>query len=287
MEKVLKGMPVSKAIYEDLKQQIVQFTSPPHLVIIQIGQDPASDYYTSNVQSKGKTIGVKVTVKEEPTTIPQGLLLKELDTLNHDETVHGIMVQKPLPAHIDAQIINQMIHPQKDVDGFHPCNLGNIILEKEGFIPCTPAATIEICRFYGISFATKHVVILGRSSIVGKPLANLLLQKKTDRNATVTICHSLTTNLQEITKQADILVAAIGKANYVTSDMIKKNVIILDIGVNQIADENNKLFYVGDVDYNSCYEKALAITPVPGGIGTVTTAMLLKNVILAYKNQKK
>jgi methylenetetrahydrofolate dehydrogenase (NADP+) / methenyltetrahydrofolate cyclohydrolase len=287
MEKIWKGFPVAKKVYKTVKEEIDLMQDTPHLVIIQVGNDPASEFYVSNIQSKSKKVGIKVTLILENETISTNELKQHILRLNLDNTVHGIMVQKPLPLHIDNSEINKSIHPQKDVDGFHPTNLGNILLEEDSMIPSTPAAVIETAIYYGLSFGGKHVVILGRSTIVGKPLANLLLQKKDAANATVTICHSRTENVSDFTQKADILVAAIGKANYVKEEMIKKNSIILDVGVNLIKSGNEEQKYVGDVDYNSCFDKALAITPVPGGIGSVTTALLLQNVLKAYKNEKK
>jgi methylenetetrahydrofolate dehydrogenase (NADP+)/methenyltetrahydrofolate cyclohydrolase len=286
MEKVLKGFPVSKMILAKLKEEISHFSAIPRLAIIQAGSDPASDFYISNLISKSKKVGIDCKLFFEKPTITQSELIQFIERLNEDSSVHGIMVQKPLPKQIRENEVNHVIKHTKDVDGFHPINLGKLLLEEDGLVPCTAAAVIETCRFYGISLTGKHVVILGRSSIVGKPLANLLLHKSEFGNATVTICHSQTKNIENMMKQADVLVAAIGKANFVLPEMLKKNVIILDVGINEIEDDAGSKIYTGDVDYKLSYDKALAITPVPNGIGSVTTALLLRNVLLAYKNAK-
>jgi methylenetetrahydrofolate dehydrogenase (NADP+)/methenyltetrahydrofolate cyclohydrolase len=191
------------------------------------------------------------------------------------------MLQKPLPKHIDEVEIVMKIAPDKDVDGFHPLNMGKLVLNQDSLLPSTPAAVLKILDFYNIKTEGKNVVILGRSAIVGKPLANLLLRKDSPGNATVTVCHSRTQHLANITSQADILVAAIGKANFVKKEMIKQEAIIIDVGVNQIEDAETGYKYLGDVDYNDCFEKAAKITPVPGGVGSVTTSMLLSNVVKA------
>ncbi len=193
------------------------------------------------------------------------------------------MIQKPLPSHIDESEITLIIDPQKDMDAFHPSNIGNMVLDHQSYIPSTPAAVLELIKYYQIKTSGKHVVVLGRSNIVGKPMANLLLRKNETGNATVTICHSRTMDLPSITRQADILIAAIGQPLFVTENMLKDGVIILDVGVNQVEDADKGMRYVGDVDYDGCFEKADMITPVPGGVGTVTTAMLLHNVLLSVK----
>ena len=214
----------------------------------------------------------------------QDQIIDEIKKCNEDNNIHGIMIQKPLPKHINESEITLTIDPQKDMDAFHPVNIGNMVLDQKSFIPSTPAAVLEMIKYYQIKTTGKHVVVLGRSNIIGKPIANLLLRKNETGNATVTICHSRTRNLHSITQQADILIAAIGQPLFVKKDMIHDNVIILDVGVNQVEDAEKNVRYVGDVDYDDCYEKAAMITPVPGGVGTVTTALLLKNVLLSAKN---
>ena len=283
MNKKLIAKPIIKEIYAQLKAELKRSIYLPNLAIILIGDDPAALFYAKNLEKKGAKISMTVTTYKFADNIQQKDLLDEIELLNEDDTVNGIIVQKPLPGHLDESEIVLKIDPNKDVDALHPLNMGNLILDGEGFIPSTAAAVLEILKFYDIEVKGKNVVILGRSLIVGKPLANLLLRKSKIGNATITVCHSYTKNLSEITMRADILIAAIGKPLFVKSNMIKENVIIIDVGVNQIQDLNNKSKYVGDVDFDDCLEKALLITPVPGGVGSVTTAMLLKNVVYALK----
>ncbi len=280
--KKLIAKPLIKKIYADLQEEIEGFGVSPKLVILQIGDNPASEFYVQNLLKKSKKVGIEAELKKFDSSISQDIFLGEIKKLNNDDSVHGIMLQKPFPKDFNDDVITQTINPDKDVDGFHPMNLGNLLLGKDAFIPCTPQAVLEMLKFYNIQTTGKHVVILGRSNIVGKPLANLLLRKDETGNATVTVCHSRTQNLSEITRQADILIAAIGRARFVTKEMIRENAIIIDVGVNLIK-EDGKEKYVGDVDYDDCYEKSYLITPVPKGVGSVTTSLLLKNVVKAYK----
>jgi len=286
MNKKLIAKPIIKGIYAQLKTELKKSVYLPNLAIILIGDDPAALFYAKNLEKKGAKIRMNVTTYKFADNIQQKDLLDEIELLNEDDTVNGIIVQKPLPEHLDESEIILKIDPNKDVDAFHPFNMGNLILDGEGFIPSTAAAVLEILKFYDIEVSGKNVVILGRSHIVGIPLANLLLRKSKIGNATVTVCHSYTNNLPEITKKADILIAAIGKPLFVKSNMIKENAIIIDVGINLIQDAKNKSKYVGDVDFDDCLEKALLITPVPGGVGSVTTAMLLKNVVYALKRYR-
>lgn len=278
----LLAKPVIKELYGKMKDEISLLDSAPKLVVIILGDDPAATYYAGNLEKKGKKIGLIVEILNLPISISQTKLEKLVVSLNKKDSVHGIIIQKPLPSHIDDDGIVMTISPDKDVDGFSPVNMGNLVLGRPGFIPSTAAAVLEILRYYKIEVNGKNVTVLGRSNIVGKPLANLLLRKDETGNATVTICHSRTKNLAAITSKADILVAAIGKAKYVTSDMIKDQAIIIDVGINQIKDSEG-IHYVGDVDFENCQEKASMMTPVPRGVGSVTTALLLQNVLKAYK----
>ena len=286
MNKKLIAKPIIIKIYAQLKAELKKSIFLPNLAIILIGDDPAALFYAKNLEKKGTKIRMNVTTYKFADNIQQKDLLDEIELLNEDDTVNGIIVQKPLPGHLDESEIILKIDPNKDVDAFHPFNMGNLVLDGEGFIPSTAAAVLEILKFYDIEVSGKNVVILGRSHIVGIPLANLLLRKSKIGNATVTVCHSYTNNLPEITKRADILIAAIGKPLFVKSNMIKENATIIDVGINQIQDTKNKSKYVGDVDFDDCLEKALLITPVPGGVGSVTTAMLLKNVVYALKRYR-
>jgi methylenetetrahydrofolate dehydrogenase (NADP+)/methenyltetrahydrofolate cyclohydrolase len=283
MTEVLSGKPVAKRIYNKIKNEIEEYELTPKLVIIKIGHDPASEFYVKNLKKKGFKVGINVQTQNYSEIVEQNFILKQIEKLNNDDLVHGIMVQKPLPTHFDESRINDAIQPDKDMDAFHPINLGKMLLDQESFIPSTPAAVLEILNYYNISTTGQEIVILGRSNIVGKPLANLLLRKDKTGNATVIICHSRTKNLAEITVRADILIAAIGSAYFVQPNMIKQDAIIIDVGVNQVEDIVKGMKYVGDVDYEKCYEKSYMITPVPGGVGTVTTSMLLWNVIKSAK----
>ncbi len=279
----LTGKPVTKEIYSQIRSEIEENNLTPKLVIIIIGEDPASKYYVQNLEKKGSKVGIAVETKSYQDSITQNDILKEIENLNNDPAVHGIMIQKPFPSHLNESEIVMKISPDKDMDGFHPLNMGNLVLDREGFLPSTPAAVLEMLRFYNIETSGKNIVIIGRSNIVGKPLANLLLRKSKTGNATVTVCHSKTRNISQICQKADILIAAIGRAFFVKPEMIKKNAIVIDVGVNQIRDSEKGYIYVGDVDYEACFDKVFSITPVPGGVGTVTTAMLLKNVLVAAR----
>jgi len=287
MSRKLLAKPLIKQIYADLKAEIEENDWHPHLVILLIGEDPAAKYYVENLQKKGKKKGITVSTKLFDITITQTELLWEIETLNESTDVDGIMLQKPLPKHLDESEIVMKINPDKDVDGFHPLNMGNLVLGRDGFIPCTPNAVLKILDFYEIETSGKHIVVIGRSDIVGKPLANLLLRKNSTGNATVTICHSRTKNLAEHTLQADIVVAAIGKAEFVKAEMLNESAVVIDVGVNQIPDPEKGYRYVGDVEFQASFEKVDSITPVPGGVGSVTTAMLLSNVLKAYKKLRK
>jgi len=283
MTKILKGKPVTKEIYSKIRTEIANNSLKPKLVIIIAGDDPAAKYYVQNLEKRGSKVGILVQTIEFPIDVSQHQLVDEIIKCNQDESIHGIMVQKPLPLHIDDSEITLTIDPRKDMDAFHPNNIGNMVLDQQSFIPSTPAAVLEMIKYYRIETSGKHIVVLGRSNIVGKPMANLLLRKNETGNATVTICHSRTKNLPSITRQADILIAAIGQPLFVTDNMLKDGVIVLDVGVNQVEDADKGMRYVGDVDYEGCFKKADMITPVPGGVGTVTTAMLLYNVLTSAK----
>jgi len=286
MDKRLAAKPVIKQIYKNIKLKLEDHEESPFLKILVIGEDPAAAFYVNNLMKKGSKIGINVEVISFDPDVSEKDFLMQISKINDDEKVHGIMIQKPLPSHFDEDKIINLIDPCKDVDGFHPINMGNLILDKDGFIPSTAEAVLEIFRFYGIETSGKKVVILGRSYIVGKPLANLLLRKNKTGNATVTVCHSRSKNLTEITSKADILIAAIGKPHFVKAEMIKKNSIVIDVGINQIEDPEKGSRYVGDVNYDDCFEKCCAITPVPGGVGSVTTSLLLKNVLKAFLSRK-
>lgn len=283
---ILKGKEIALKNKEYCLKSIEEFKLTPHLVVFLIGNDSASEYYVNNIQKQGAKQNIKVSV-EKFADIEEKDLISMISKLNYDNSVHGIMVQKPLPKKINASNIESAINPEKDIDGFHPLNSGLMLQEKECFLPCTAQAILETMDFYGINPNKKHVVVVGRSNVVGKPVANLLLYKEKNRSATVSVCHSQTPDLSIFTKQADILITAVGKANLISKDMIKNGVTILDAGMNEVQDENGKTTYTGDVNYQDCLEKAIAITPVPGGIGSVTTSILFKHLCDSAKKIKK
>ncbi len=285
---IIDGKKISAEIKEELKLQISELTKvgkiPPGLVTILVGDDPASSVYVKMKNKACGFIGMYSEIKklEEKTTEEE--LLNVIDVYNNNDKIHGILVQLPLPKHIDEDKIIESISPQKDVDGFHPYNVGNLVIGKETFKSCTPYGIVELLKRYNVETKGKHVVVVGRSNIVGKPIANLMLQKEDGANSIVTICHSAAKDLSYFTKQADILIAAIGRANFITADMVKEKVVVIDVGINSIDDITTPKGYrlVGDVDFEEVSKKSSYITPVPGGVGPMTIAMLLKNTLQAY-----
>jgi len=281
---VLSGKELAKKMRAQLAQevQILQEKGiTPGLTVILVGQDPASQSY---VKAKGRAcseIGIRGRDIKLPEDTSQESLLNHIDTLNEDPSVHGILVQLPLPPHIDTDKVIQRISPDKDVDGFHPVNLGKMVLGKKTFLPCTPHGVIKMLEAAGIDIPGKNIVIMGRSNIVGKPLAVMLMQKGPLANATVTVCHTKTKNLKAHTLEADIIVAAVGRPEVLTADMVKEGAIIIDVGVNRVEDPQAGRGYrlVGDVDFSEVKEKAAFITPVPGGVGPMTITMLLFNTV--------
>ena len=279
MAEIISGKYVSAEVRKSLAAQISDFKEKcgvtPGLAVILVGNDPASAVYVRNKHKGCLEVGInsyEITMGENTT---EEELLCEIDRLNADPAVHGILVQLPLPKHISEEKILNRISPRKDVDAFHPENVGKITLGKYSFLPCTPAGIMELLAFYNVDIEGKECVVLGRSNIVGKPMALLLLSK----NGTVTVCHSRTRNLAEITKRADILVVAIGKARFVGADMVKEGAVVIDVGINRLPD--GKL--AGDVDFDAVEPIASMITPVPGGVGPMTITMLLKNTLTAAK----
>ena len=278
--KIIDGKAISSAIKDEIKEETQALQKQgivPCLAVVLVGDNPASKVYVRNKKAACAYVGFQSQSYELPTETTQEQLLELIDTLNKSPQVHGILVQLPLPGHIDENKVLLAISPQKDVDCFHPQNVGALHTGGSGFLPCTPAGIIELIRRSGNTIEGKRCVVIGRSNIVGKPVSMLLLQE----NGTVTICHSKTKDLADICRQADILVSAVGKVNMVTADMVKEGAVIIDVGMNR--DENGKL--VGDVDFSSCVEKAGYITPVPGGVGPMTIAMLMKNCLTAAKMQ--
>lgn len=288
MAVIIDGKKVAEEIKTELKDRIAEVRNKtgkvPGLVAILVGDNPASKVYVSSKSKACNEIGMNSKVENLSADISEKELIDYINHYNHDDNYHGILVQLPLPKHINEQKIIESILPEKDVDGFHPVNVGNLVIGKETFYPCTPYGIIELLKRYSIDTKGKHVVVVGRSNIVGKPVANMLLQKKEGANAIVTVCHSAAKDLSKYTKEADILIAAIGKENFITSDMIKEGVVIIDVGINRVEDKNSKKGYrlVGDVKFDEVEKKASYITPVPGGVGPMTIAMLLKNTFLAF-----
>ena len=272
----IDGKEVSSAVRDRITAEVAQLKEKgitPGLAVIIVGNDPASRVYVNNKKKGCEQTGMnsfEYAMPEETTTEE---LIALIEKLNCDKDVHGILCQLPVPKHIDEEKVLNAISPEKDVDAFHPVNCGKVMTGDYTFAPCTPAGMVEMLKYYNIPVAGKHCVIIGRSNIVGKPMAMLMLKN----NATVTVCHSRTENLAEITKQADILVAAVGKPNFVTADMVKDGAVVLDVGINRM--EDGKL--CGDVDFNDVCEKTSFITPVPGGVGPMTITMLLNNTLKA------
>ena len=285
MTEILKGKPIADMNMDYCVTMIQRYDLSPHLYVFLIGADSASEYYINSIKKQGEKFNINVTINSFTSEeMSEELLLDSISSLNKDNSVHGIIVQKPLPRGIDAKKVDFMISPDKDVDGFHALNAGFLLQEKACFLPCTAQSILEIMDYYYISAAQQHVVVVGRSNVVGKPIANLLLYKEKNRNATVTITHSQTKDLSHFTKQADILITAVGVPNLIKSEMIKEGVIILDAGINKLISTENKVSFVGDVDFASCFPKCKFITPVPGGVGSVTTSVLFKHLCDAAKN---
>lgn len=283
MATIIDGKKVSENLREDLKVQTEKFTQEtgiqPHLVVVIVGNNPASMTYVRNKKRSCEAVGFKSTVIELADTITEADLLAQIDVLNQDDSVHGILVQLPLPKHINEDHIISAIDVKKDVDGFHPYQVGCLASGLDSLKPCTPAGVIELLKAYDIEMTGKHAVIIGRSHIVGKPLVQLLLEE----NATVTVTHSRTQNLSTLTQMADILIVAIGRPHFVTADMVKEGAVVVDVGINRL--ETGKL--VGDVEFDTVEPKAAYITPVPGGVGPMTITMLLFNTLKSAKGFTK
>ncbi|MDD6800716.1 MAG: bifunctional methylenetetrahydrofolate dehydrogenase/methenyltetrahydrofolate cyclohydrolase FolD [Firmicutes bacterium] len=278
MAKIIDGKAISAEIRSEIKEQLKKLDKKPGLAVIIVGNDPASKVYVRNKRLACEETGIYSEIYELPEETTQKELTELITVLNGCENIHGILVQLPLPKHIDAESVIMTISPNKDVDAFHHENVGRIMTGAPRFLPCTPAGVMELLARSGITVEGKECVIIGRSNIVGKPQAMLMLAA----NGTVTVCHSKTHNLAEVCRRADILVSAVGKAKFVTADMIKEGAVVIDVGMNR--DENGKL--CGDVDFKSVEPKASYITPVPGGVGPMTITMLLKNTVAAFEQSK-
>lgn len=279
MSRIIDGKVISAAVKERVKKGVAELNKKGitvGLAVIIVGEDPASKIYVANKKKACEALGI---ISEEyalPESTTEEELLALVDELNRKKSINGILCQLPLPRHLDEKLIINSILPEKDVDAFHPANVGRIMIGDYDFVPCTPAGIMEMLAYANINPEGKNCVVIGRSNIVGKPMAMLLLHK----NGTVTVCHSKTQNLKEICSKADILVAAVGRAKFVTADMVKEGAVVIDVGMNRV---DGKLY--GDVDYEAVKEKASAITPVPGGVGPMTIAMLMQNTLTAAKRQ--
>lgn len=284
---LIDGNQIAAAIIADLKTAVAALPGrKPCLALVRVGDDPASVSYVRKKEKTAAEIGIESRIILPEVSISQKELETLIDTLNADNQVDGILVQSPLPSHLDELAIFRRVSPAKDVDGFHTVNIGKVAQEDEtGFVACTPAGVMELLGRSGVNLKGKHVVVIGRSLIVGKPVALLALQKKAGANGTVTVCHSGTSNLADLTRLADVLIAAIGKPEFVTGDMVKPGVVVIDVGINRVVDATKKTGYrlTGDVHFPSVSTKASMITPVPGGVGPMTVAMLMHNTLKAYR----
>ena len=279
--KILDGKAVSLKVKESVKvraDELKKFGIEPTLAVVLVGEDKASQTYVRAKEKACNEYGIKSVAHRLSENTTQNELLALINVLNLDDSIHGILVQLPLPKHIDTNVVLAAIDPQKDVDGFHAVNVGKLVSGLDGFVPCTPLGVMEILKEYGIDVAGLNAVVIGRSNIVGKPMANLLL----NASATVTVTHSKTKNLKEICKNADLIVAAIGKPFFLKADMVKDGAVVVDVGINRLDDGR----LVGDVDFEEVAPKCSYITPVPGGVGPMTIAMLLNNTILAAQAKK-
>ncbi len=286
--KIISGTEVAKAIREELKVEVTELVEKhgivPGLVTILVGEDPASQSYVAAKNKTAHALGIHSEQVTLAADTSEADLLTLVDKYNKDSKIHGILVQLPLPKHINEANVLYAINPDKDVDGFHPVNVGKMVLGEQCFLPCTPHGILELLVRSGVETSGAEVVVIGRSNIVGKPIANLMLQKRAGGNATVTLCHTRTKDMAAHCRRADILIAAVGVPKMVTADMVKEGVAIIDVGVNRIGmTESGKAILAGDVDFESVKEKASCITPVPGGVGPMTITMLMKNTVQAAK----
>ena len=286
--KVLSGKDTAVAVYASFKNRLDILSKKgiiPGLCVILVGDDPASQIYVKTKSKKLQSLGLRSKNIYLNNDVSQNELIQTINGLNQDSNYHGILVQMPLPSHIDSQLIINSIDSTKDVDGFHPENVGWLSIGKPRFIPCTPKGIMKIFKHYNIELSGKDIVVIGRSNIVGRPMSILVSSNGEWSNGTCTICHSRTKNLEQYTRNADVVISAIGKPNYLKADMIKKGSIIIDVGINRVEAENDKGYkIIGDVDYNSVIDKVSFITPVPGGVGPMTIAMLVENTIEAAEH---
>ncbi|WP_420208549.1 bifunctional 5,10-methylenetetrahydrofolate dehydrogenase/5,10-methenyltetrahydrofolate cyclohydrolase [Candidatus Electronema sp. JC] len=286
--KIISGTEVAKEIREELKKEVAELAEQhnvvPGLVTILVGEDPASQSYVAAKNKTAKELGIHSEQITLPASTSEAELLALVEKCNNDPNIHGILVQLPLPKQINEAKVLNAISADKDVDGFHPVNVGRMVLGEKCFLPCTPHGVLELLKRSGVETSGAEVVVVGRSNIVGKPVANLMLQKRAGGNATVTLCHTRTKDMDFHTKRADILIVAAGVANMIKADQVKEGVVVIDVGVNRVGmTESGKAKLAGDVDFDSVKEKAAAITPVPGGVGPMTITMLMKNTVQSAK----
>ena len=280
--KIIDGKLVSARIIDEIKKELKLHNNiKPGLALVLVGNNPASEIYVKMKEKKCAELGYHSIVNRLSEKVTEAELLAHIRSYNNSSKIHGILIQLPLPKHINEMNILEAVDFRKDVDGFHPVNAGRLMIGEKCFIPCTPAGIHELLKRYNVETSGKNAVVIGRSNIVGKPIANILLQKSKTANCTVTIAHSATEKITDFTKKADIIIAAIGKPEFLKAGMIKEGAVIIDVGINRIDDPGSVKGYkvVGDVDYKSCYKKASLITPVPGGVGPMTIAMLMKNTL--------
>lgn len=289
MTKIIDGKQIAEKIKQEVRENTAKLYKDkgikPGLAILLVGNDPASESYVRSKERNSENMDFHFVMERRNSDITEEEVLNLIDQWNNDDEIHGILIQLPLPKHIDENKVLTRLDPDKDVDGFHPINLGRLVVGLDGMVPCTPAGIVELLKRSDIETKGKHVVVLGRSNIVGKPVANLLYQKREGANSIVTICHSAAEDVFQYTKQADILIVAIGSANFIKEEHIKEGCTIIDVGINRIDADNEKGYeIVGDVDFYGVIGKASAITPVPGGVGPMTIAMLMSNT---YKSAAK
>lgn len=290
MTQILDGLKVSQDIKKEIKEEVDYIIANggkvPHLTAILVGENGASKAYVNSKVKDCKEVGFTSTLVKFSESITEEELLAKIQELNENPEVDGFIVQLPLPKHMNQEKVIMAIDPSKDVDGFHPENFGKMALEMEAFLPATPFGILELLERYKIETQGKHFVVIGRSRIVGKPMSILMGRKGNPGNATITMAHSYTPNIEELTKQADIVITALGKPNFLKGEMLKEGAVVIDVGITRVDDDSEKGYkLVGDVDFENCKEKASYITPVPGGVGPMTRAMLMKNTLLAYKNR--